>query len=177
MRLTSKGYAIIRSLTGVLSTSQVKGIECIVQAATEAQWTYPQCAYALATVYIETADTFEPVTEYGSLKYLQSKNYYPYIGRGLVQITWEANYAKFSKLLGVDLVKNMDKALELDIALQVMIQGMSKGLFTGVGYHNLPLRRYNLDDYTKARSIINGADRAKEIAGYAILFERALRSL
>ena len=177
MKITSDGYTIVRNNTGKLNASQVQGIENIVQASTDANWTYPQCAYALATAYHETAGTFQPVVEYGSTTYLQSKRYYPYIGRGLVQITWQYNYKKFGDLLSVDLVNNPDKALQEDISIKIMVFGMSKGLFTGKGYNNLPLRKYNLQDYVDARRIINGVDKALDIANKAMMFEKALRSL
>ncbi|QHJ85790.1 MAG: hypothetical protein [Caudoviricetes sp.] len=177
MRLTSGGYNIIRTLTGALNDSQVKGIESIVSTANEYNWTYPQCAYALATVYHETARTMQPVTESGSASYLQSKKYYPYIGRGLVQITWLNNYKKFSDLLDIDLVHFPEKALDLKVSLEIMAKGMTKGLFTGKGYNNLPVRSYNKDDYINARRIINGLDKADVIANYAITMERALRGL
>jgi hypothetical protein len=41
-------------------------------------------AYVLATAYHETAHTMKPI-EMGGEKYLQSKKYWPYIGRGYVQ--------------------------------------------------------------------------------------------
>lgn len=34
-------------------------------------------------------------TEIGSQAYLQSKPYYPYIGRGFIQVTWDYNYKAF----------------------------------------------------------------------------------
>lgn len=177
MKLTTKGYDIVRTLTGALSTSQVQGIESTVQVANDYNWSYPQCAYALATVYHETARTMQPVTEAGSQAYLKSKRYYPYIGRGLVQITWLSNYKKFSDVLGTDLVHFPEKALDLNTSLEIMAKGMTQGLFTGKGYNNVPLRSYNKSDYIKARRIINGLDKAEVIADYALVFEKALRSL
>lgn len=46
-------------------------------------------AYMLSTAYHETAMRMWPVTEYGSESYLKDKPYYPYVGRGFVQLTWE----------------------------------------------------------------------------------------
>lgn len=177
MKLTSKGYDIIRTLTGSLSTSQVQGIESIVTTANSYNWSYPQCAYALATVYHETARTMQPVIEAGSQSYLRAKRYYPYIGRGLVQITWLSNYKRFGDVLSVDLVHFPEKALDLNTSLGIMAKGMSQGLFTGKGYNNMPLRSYNKADYINARRIINGLDKASTIADYALVFEKALRSL
>ena len=56
----------------------------------DARW----LAYMLATVYHETAARMWPITEYGSESYLQGKEYWPYIGRGFVQLTWETTMKK-----------------------------------------------------------------------------------
>ena len=177
MQLTSNGYSIMRSSLGNLSQSQVDGINSIVSKANDYGWTYPQCAYGLATAWHETATKMQPVTEYGSQSYLQAKPYYPYIGRGLVQITWLANYKKFGDLLGVDLVDNPNLALDENTSLDIMFKGMSGGLFTGIGYNNLSIGKYDLASYVKARKIINGTDQAQAIANLAMVFEKALRSL
>ena len=74
-----------------------------------------QIAYVLATVQWETAQTFRPVREAFWLSEdwrRRNLRYYPYYGRGFVQITWKNNYEKYSKLLGVDLVNNPDLAME-----------------------------------------------------------------
>ena len=63
-----------------------------------------QAAYVLATAYHETAHTMKPVREYGGETYLKKKKYYPYVGMGYVQLTWDYNYKKASDKLGVDLV-------------------------------------------------------------------------
>jgi predicted chitinase len=95
-----------------------------------------------------------------------------WFGRSLVQITHKANYAKLGLLIGVDLVKDPSKALELSTAVQILFVGMELGSFTGRS-----LSDYITDgraDYVGARRIINGTDKAEKIAGYALAFERAL---
>src|SRR4030095_7905010 len=83
-------------------------------------------AYILATTYHETAATMLPISEYGGNSYLQSKPYYPWYGRGYVQLTWEENYKYQDSKLGLNgkLIKNPDLALDPAIALQVIIYGM-----------------------------------------------------
>ena len=138
--------------------------ECYAQGVTKAE----QIQYVLATVQHETNDTFKPVKEaYWLSEGWRKRNlrYYPYYGRGLVQITWKSNYEKFSKLLGVDLVNHPDLALKMGNAIFILIHGMKHGIFTGK----------KLDDYfgeqgsnfVKARKIINGRDKAKHIASLA----------
>jgi putative chitinase len=94
-------------------------------------------------------------------------------GRSLCQITGRDNYAKFSRLLGVDLVGNPDLALQPDIAGKIIVVGMRDGLFTGKA-----LRDYftsSSSDWVNARRIINGLDRADDIARYGKLFNKALQ--
>lgn len=96
-----------------------------------------------------------------------------YRGRGYCQITGHDNYAKFARLLGIDLVGNPDLALRPDIAGKVIVVGMRDGLFTGKA-----LRDYftgGSSDWVNARKIINGLDRAADIARYGKLFNAALQ--
>jgi putative chitinase len=93
-----------------------------------------------------------------------------YRGRGDSQITGKGNYAKFSKLLGVDLVGNPDKVLEVDIAADILVLGLVRGLFTGKKLADW------VPDFIAARATVNGdvAANGKKIAGYADMFLAAL---
>jgi hypothetical protein len=135
-------------------------------------------AYMLATTYHETAQRMWPITEYGSESYLQGLEYYPYIGRGFVQLTWEGNYDKASKALALiderDLVKHPEMALDSLIATRIMFRGMAEGWFTGMqlgDYFNEVT-----DDPKNARRIINGNDQDTLIAGYHDQFLTALKA-
>ncbi len=80
-------------------------------------------AAALATVAIETASTFEPVREAFWLDEEYRRNnfrYYPYYGRGYVQLTWESNYKHYGILIGQDLANNPDLAMEPSAAAWVL---------------------------------------------------------
>ena len=124
-----------------------------------------QCAYVLATVFHETAHTMRPITEMGGMNYLKSKPYYPFIGRGYVQLTWEANYKKASAKLGVDFVKNPGLLLQAKYAAPILVVGMVEGWFTGKSLSSyITLSK---SDFVGARRIINGTDKASLIAGYA----------
>lgn len=123
-----------------------------------------QIAYVLATVYHETAHTFMPIKEYGGEKYLRGKKYYPYFGRGYVQLTWKNNYKKFEDLLKIPLVTQPDLALEPKIALFVLVYGMKMGSF---GPSMLKYINDKTTDFVGARHSVNGHDRADLIAGYA----------
>jgi len=132
-----------------------------------------QIAYVLATVEHETANKFEPVTEAFWLNdpdaYLKKHHadYYPYYGRGYVQLTWESNYKKYSNLVGKDLVANPKLALDPEIALFVLVHGFKTGAFTN-GQHKLADHvNANKTDFLNARRCINGTDKNEHIAAIA----------
>ena len=75
-----------------------------------------QVAYVLATAYWETARTMKPIRERGGERYLRSKRYYPHVGMGYAQVTWERNYRKVSIETGVDCVANPKLLLDPEIA-------------------------------------------------------------
>lgn len=103
-----------------------------------------------------------------------------YDGRGDVQLTWEANYAKATrelKALGVlaedqDLERTPELAMNPDIAAAILVAGMSQGWFTGRKLSDYFTK--NTDNPVGARRIINGSDRAELIAGYYHKFKEAL---
>lgn len=187
MILTANSFKILKEqlFDGRLTQSQVDALNFLVLKCKEGLLTYPETAYCLATVYHETGvptkggvvRTMLPVKEAGSLAYLKSKKYYPYIGYGYVQLTWEDNYRRIGKLIGVDLIKKPERALEPEVAALIMVGGMKNGWFTGKGFRrNAPVAKYDRAKYVYARRIINGTDKAGLIADYALIFEKALRS-
>ena len=97
---------------------------------------------------------------------VQSGDGYRFRGRGLVQITGRANYRAY----GIE--DRPEAAMEPERAVTILIDGMRNGRFTGK----------RLDDYfcgsradwVEARRIINGIDRAGEIARQARLYVLAL---
>jgi len=132
-----------------------------------------QIAYVLATVEWETAQTFRPVKEAFYLRNAEqwrkeNLRYYPYYGRGFVQLTWQTNYEKYSRLLGVDLVSDPDMALNGDIALFILVHGFKTGAFTGRKITDYINNHQN--DFARCRRCINGNDQAIEIARLAEKF-------
>lgn len=104
-----------------------------------------------------------------------------YLGRGLPQLTHEVNYRKMGPLVGADLVNNPELALDPKIAVKIMIVGMTKGVFTGkdMGDYLDGLDESDAEDlreYTNARYVVNGRDRAADIGKLAIKFEAALKA-
>ena len=60
----------------------------------------------LAQVYHET-DKFQTTKEYGG-----KDSYKPYVGRGLMQLTWESNYKIYKSYSNVDVVTDYEKVAE-----------------------------------------------------------------
>jgi putative chitinase len=180
-----------------LEQSEVDGINLILKACRAANWPVSWVAYALATAFHETAGTMQPIREYGSNAYLcrnydiQGKN--ParakkmgntkpgdgvrYCGRGLVQLTWYANYLKAGRKLNIDLVNHPDLAMRPDIAARIMVEGMREGWFTGRDINDdLPATNTyaTQEQFMLSRDVINGKDKAVKIAEEAMVFQHAL---
>lgn len=137
-----------------------------------------QIAYILATVEHETADSFQPVRESYYLGEPEGENdrktlpYYPYYGRGYVQLTHDYNYRKYSDVLGLDLVNDPDLVMHPDIALFILVDGMKWGAFTGMKLDDCISG--NNTDFLSARKIINGTDQAEQIQTYAMNWQTQL---
>lgn len=139
--------------------------------------TIQQAAYVLATAYWETNRTMQPVEEAYYLgaraaSYRRTLHYYPWHGRGFVQLTWESNYKLAGTALGVDLISDPRLAMDPVISAQILVLGSARGWFTGKRLADYigPGRC----DYIGARRIINGKDKAQSIADIALSFEHDL---
>lgn len=134
-----------------------------------------QLAYILATAKWETAHTMRPVKEaYWLSEEWRRKNlrYWPWYGRGYVQLTWQDNYIRAGRKLGLDLTTNPDTVMEPEVAAQILVTGSMEGWFTGKKIPDyITLDR---SDFTGARRVINGTDKAKEIAAIAEEYDAAL---
>ena len=198
MILTKDGFSILRDKFGSLTQGQVNELNFLVGELSKSKLSYAASAYVLATVWHETAKTMLPIKEYGEGKgrkygtwysnrngvrygldvdgsaYLYSEFPHLYYGRGYVQLTWLHNFKKAKEKLGVDFVNNPDLVMQKDHAAHILIEGMREGWFTGkkLGDYIYQSKK----DYVGARRIINGTDKAKLIAGYAEIFEKALRA-
>lgn len=136
-----------------------------------------QCAYVLATAYWETARTMEPVIEAYWLSDAWRKQhlrYYPWYGRGFVQLTWENNYKRAAKETGVKMDKDPELALQPNVAADVAVTGMKQGWFTTKKLSDyITLQK---SDFKNARRIINGTDKAGEIADLARQYDALLKA-
>jgi len=155
-----------------------RGDTALIQAACARHGaTLQQTAYMLATAWWETARTMKPVREGFYLgdraeAFRRTLRYYPWYGRGYVQLTWEANYRRAGQAVGADLIADLDLALSAEIAAEVLVQGSLEGWFTGKKLGDYV--RAGRCDYISARRVINGMDCAGEIARIADEYEDAL---
>lgn len=168
---------------GKLSQLQVDSINAILKEFNGRELKIKeQLAYIYATAYHECHNPkypekrMTPMEEFGGQTYLKGKKYYPYYGRGFVQITWKENYEKYAPkvkaIFGVDILKNPELLLRVDISAYIAVDGMVYGRFTGKKLSDYITATKT--DFPNARRIINGTDKMAQIAGYASLFLKCL---
>lgn len=171
-------FATVKPLFGGrLRQTQVDGMNAILDGweaerpDEDSRW----LAYMLATTFHETRREMTPVKEaYWLSEEWRKRNlsYYPYYGRGYVQLTHRGNYVKAGAYVHDDLENHPDLALRPSYTATIMFVGMIEGWFrkdtNGVPHS---LKRYfnnSVDDPIRARRIINGyeAGVAENIADY-----------
>ncbi len=159
-------------------------------------------AYLLATAYHECGGTMTPIAERGGHAYLDKYDTgrlaavlgntpqddddgQKWAGRGDVQLTGWTNYkradaklAELGLISAGDLLANPALALRPDLSSVIAVHGMREGWFTGKGFNHYIGSRSSplgtLESFTAARRIINGQDKAVQIARYAMAFQEAL---
>jgi hypothetical protein len=175
---------------GSLSQQQVDGFKIIFEAWRKVgSGNERDLAYILATALHETARTMQPVRETlattdakvkerltkawrsGKLPWVKSDYWSSgWFGRGFVQLTHRANYVKASEKLGIDLVSDPSKAMIPEVSALILVRGMQEGWFTG-------MKLADASDFREARRVVNGTDRASQIAMYADAFLSALDAM
>ena len=144
-------------------------------ANTDLRW----IAYILGTTFHETARTMRPIEEYGR-------------GAGRIPTAWSIpRRAKpitaaassnshgsrttlpWASDCGIDLVRNPELALDLTTATDIIYDGMSGGSFTGGRFSLSVFFNSERSDWYNARRIVNGLDRAQDIANYSLAFYKA----
>lgn len=184
-----------------ITQTELDGCEITIAAFALAGCPVSYCAYGLATKYLETAATMQPIDERGGNSYFtrlydirgsrpslarKMGNTEPgdgakYHGRGDVQLTWRSNYERATKKLrelgyDVDFVANPDRVKEPHFAAIIMVYGMLEGWFTGRKLSD-DLPAYGPathDQFVRSRDIINGTDKQSLIATYAMDFQTGL---
>jgi murein DD-endopeptidase MepM/ murein hydrolase activator NlpD len=163
-------------------------------ALTDLRW----LAYILGTAYHETGYVVRPIRETGrdneadvvrlleaayekgrikKRYWLPQENGQRFYGRGFVQLTWADNYKRVGQAIGLGtaLYDRADMALDRPPSVKIIYKGMIDGLYTPG--HTLP--RYfapgRTAEWVNARRIVNGYDKAEQIADYAKTYLAALR--
>lgn len=196
----AKFYADVRAalFDGRLSDEQVKGMDPLLDECLKHARDVRHAAYVFGGVYWETGRKMAPVREgfarsdagaRAAVNKLAKKrgpqsavtryartagpHGHVYYGRGRIQNTWLENYERLQKRFGKPYVANPDLLLDSAADAEVTVIGHLEGIWTGK-----KLADYidgDKCDYFGARRIINGTDKAAEIATYAKKFETALR--
>jgi len=183
-----------------LEQDQVDGFEILLGEGEKRNVNTEWIAYILATAWHETGFTMQPVREtfaksdaqaiarldnafktgrLGSVKTPYWRD--GWFGRGYVQLTWKKNYENMGKWLGVDLVADPSKAMDPKVAAAITYEGMLRGMFTAKKLSDFldgvdETDEKDFAEFKTARKIINGTDKAADIAKYAVKFEKALRA-
>ena len=114
----------------------------------------PVCMAALGTIAIESASTCEPVREafWLSEEWRRANlRYYPFYGRGLIQITWRENYQAYGDAIGIDLVADPDRALDPAVAAEILARYFA----THGGGPRIPAAA-RAGDWTEVRRLVQG---------------------
>ncbi|MBD9544236.1 hypothetical protein IB276_32855 [Ensifer sp. ENS04] len=186
-----------------LSKAQVQGIEALLDSADRhAVYDMDHVAHILAEVYHETGTymlgiketvmpshtdkrpsdatvkaRLEKAWKAGNLPWVTT----PYwrdggFGRGPIQLTHWSNYEKVGAALGLNLRQDPDLALDPKVGADIVVVGLSKGLFTGKKLSDYEFPR-DLKAISKwhPRRMVNGVDGTDdEIARYHGSFYQAL---
>lgn len=109
---------------------------------------------AIGNIAIETASTFAPVREAFWLDEewrRENLDYYPWYGRGYIQLTLESNYTAAGDALELDLEDNPDLALDPTVAAQVLAW-----YFATHGGGPLIPEAARRGDWTEVRRLVQG---------------------
>lgn len=160
----------VEGLEWLLSQQTREGIDSYVKGVLLDPW---QHSYVLATIHHETGQRMQPCREAPTLSeaWRRSKlRYYPYYGRGYVQITWKENYAWASRLTGLDCVAQPDLVLDKRVSYLLCVHGMLSGRY-GKPLGSYVDKQAGRKLYNAARQSVNGKDRAAQVAAIAREYE------
>lgn len=195
-------YDNVRPALGALTMANVQGFELFLDHAIKMGSHIPihldSLAYILATVWWETGKTMQPVREafwvshtFEGAEAWRRKHlrYYPFYGRSYPQFTWEVNYKKASDTWNntyrgndaeMDFVKDPDAIMDPTYGVPLTFSAMEEGWFTGRSLedyldHIDESDSADFKEFRASRRVVNGQDRASNIANLALIFEHSLK--
>ena len=186
---------------GAMSRGQVNGMNTLLNVWEQryGHFDIALLAYCLATSFLETARTMQPVRETmaaddatairrlnaayrkGRMPYVKSpywrrdNNGRAWFGRGHVQLTHEGNYRTAAARLGLPLNTDPALAMNPETSARVLFSGCIDGWFTA---HKLTdFINKSRCDFFNARKVVNPGDKKtyKLIESYANAFHTALK--
>lgn len=180
----SDGYG--RSAASPITRDQA--VRLIVQTClTEGVTDERQIAYVLATAEHESQN-FTSLEEAHGRKQAARRGYEgneqdgygsgeEYFGRGYAHLTHWGNYQSLGEALGRgnELAEDPALAADPEVASRVLVIGMRDGLFTRRGLDDYV--NEDSTDYWNARRIVNGTDRAADVAELARAWEPRVADL
>lgn len=108
---------------------------------------------ALTKLKSNDVDFFNYV--YGGKYGNTEKEGYKYRGRGLNQLTFKANYIKFGKLTGTDLVNKPDLANDISVASKVVAQYFIENFKTNAKIVKSRYNADNINDFQDSKTAVN----------------------
>jgi putative chitinase len=163
------GGSATKTFGDILSEKQKSNVKALLKACSDYTFDEAQLAYVLSTAWGESG--FMPIKEKLTESNMKKYGHTGFYGRGYVQLTWDHNYIKFGKLLGIPLFEKPDLALTPDVAGKIICLGMFDGKFTHskrpISYYISNSKR-GLEDFKEARRLINSLDKATKFAQRAI---------
>lgn len=185
-----------------LDAGEVSGCNAILAAF--AGFPIADAAYALGTAYLETAHSMQPVREANWLSPAAADRYFfrmydingarpnvakrlgnihpgdgvKYPGMGFPQVTGLGNYQKAQDVFAIPFVAQPRLMMIAENAAKVMAHFMKFGLFTGKKLADYLPRTgpATFEQFKPCRRVINGLDRAADVAGYAVQFQTGLQA-
>ncbi|HEV8712069.1 MAG TPA: hypothetical protein VGX03_04480 [Candidatus Binatia bacterium] len=161
--------------------NQATSVPALIEAAQAQHYTRAQIAYLLATAEHET-QSFNTLEEYDDgtqyegrvdLENLQPNDGPRFKGRGYVQLTGRRNYRLYTELTGFELVKLPIILMNWPaLSAFVIVDGMMRGVYTGQRLDEFV--NGSRQDFYHARQVVNGLDRARQIADLAYEWMRRL---
>ncbi|MGL4883089.1 MAG: glycoside hydrolase family 19 protein, partial [Waterburya sp.] len=153
--------AILANLNGERKSqkSYEENLPTILEAFDEYKITNRNEVIAILATIMTEVPGLRPIKELGGNSYFdkaydrcegiwsEDEQCYKWIGRGYIQLTWQENYAKYGKILGIDLENKPDLALEPKTAAQILILFFRE---------NKLMELARLGKYYDIRRVVNG---------------------